>query len=240
LRVGVPLAVFAGAYALAAASVPRTFKNGDVLTAADLNASFTALDQRLAALEAKEPFAGTFPAVLGLGTGFDTNQPLDRGGTWFCGSAPDSLELSSGPLAATARVTFSHAFGSVLFTNGGAISLNQDFPNNPCGSGQDVCAAPLTFFLNSPKAQTLVVANAVDDAGAIYVDGLPVAKGLGGFPNTTSIPVPAGAFALSLMACSTGGASPATLAFVIYDKFVADPAFGLTIDFDRTFHRNGR
>ncbi|MDB4981348.1 MAG: hypothetical protein JWM82_2100 [Myxococcales bacterium] len=242
MRVGVPIAVVAGAFALARAAAPHTFADGDVLRASDLNASFAALDQRIAALETKEPFTGTFPAVLGLGTGFDTGQPLDRGGTWFCGAAPDRLEVSSAPLVPGAAVTFSNAFGGVVFTNGGAASLNQDFPSNPCGAGQNVCAAPLTFFLVSPKAQTLVIRNALDDAGATYVDGARVAGPLGGFPNTTSIPIPAGAFALSFLACSTGGAGlpQATLAFVIYDRFLADATLGLTVDFDRTFHRNGR
>jgi hypothetical protein len=242
LRIGVPLAIVVGAYALARAAVPHTFEDGEVLRAADLNAAFTALDQRLAAIEGREPFAGTFPAVFGLGAGFDANQPLDRGGTWFCGAAPDRLEVSSAPIVPGAAVTFSHAFGSVVFTNGGAVSLNLDFPNNPCDAGQPVCAAPLTFFLISPKAQTIVVKNAVDDAGAIYVDGARVAVQLGGFPNATAIPIPAGPVALSFLACSVGGAAlrQATLAFVIYDRFLAAAALGLTVDFDRTFHRNGK
>jgi hypothetical protein len=242
LHVGVPLAVIAGAYALARAAVPHTFADGDVLRATDLNTSFAALDQRIAVLETKEPFSGTFPAVLGLGTGKDDNQTYDRGGTWFCGPAPDTLNVSSAPLKPDAALTFSHAFGSVLFTNGGAISLNQDFPNNPCGAGQDVCAAPLTFFLTSPRAQNIVVTNAVDDAGAIYVDGKRIVQ-LGSFPNMmTAVPIPAGSFALSFLACSKGGAEwpQATLALAIYDRFLVDAAFDLSIDFDRTFHRNGK
>src|SRR5579862_2553811 len=40
-----------GAAAIAYASVPRTWNDGDTLTAADLNGNFSALDNRVATLE---------------------------------------------------------------------------------------------------------------------------------------------------------------------------------------------
>ena len=101
----------------------------------------------------------------------------------------------------------------------------------------DVCAEPVTFFLVSPTAQTITVNNALDNVGSIYVNGAPVLTGLGGFPNRSAIPVPAGAFALSFLACSTDGP---TIAFVIYDTFLTNTAYGLTVDYDRTFHRSGK
>ncbi|WP_437554433.1 hypothetical protein WME97_21315 [Sorangium sp. So ce367] len=52
LTVGIPLAILAGAGAVAYASVPHTWKSGEVLNAADLNESFGTLDKRVATLEA--------------------------------------------------------------------------------------------------------------------------------------------------------------------------------------------
>jgi formylglycine-generating enzyme required for sulfatase activity len=51
LAVGIPVAILAGAGAVAYADVKHTFKSGDVLKAADLNENFDELDQRIAALE---------------------------------------------------------------------------------------------------------------------------------------------------------------------------------------------
>ena len=47
----VPVLVIAGG-AIAYANVPHSFKDGDVLNAADLNGNFDALDQRITKLEA--------------------------------------------------------------------------------------------------------------------------------------------------------------------------------------------
>lgn len=255
LRAGPWVALVTAACALAIAGVPHTFNTGDPLEAADLNANFAALEQRIAALEAKDPFSGTYPAVFGLGTGYDhlpgdppPNPAVpDRGGTWFCGPAPQSLQLDA-PDAG--EVTFSHGFGSVIFTSGGRVALNLDFPwiehgsTSICGPDNAVCAAPLTFFLRSPRSQMLTIHNVLDNAGAIYVNGVRVGPyPLGGFPNETSVQVPEGAFSLSFMGCSEGidtTTANITIAFDLYDAFLTNPAYGLTVDYDRTFHRNGR
>lgn len=208
-----------GTVAIAVGEVPRTFNTGDTLTAADLNANFAALEQRLAAAEAKgEPFAGTAPAVVGLGNG-----------DGFCGSAPATLNIQS---AVSSNRATSNAFGGVVFTNAGALGIAL----NPMGTGtcMTVCTGPLTFFLKSPAAQVITLHTFLDNAGAIYVDGAAVATGLG-TDNTTAVSVPAGKFALSFLACSTDGPS---LSLMILDGFLANPAYGLTIDYDRTFHRN--
>lgn len=240
------MAIVLGAYAVARANVPHTFVDGETLRAGDLNAGFASLDQRVAALEANEPLRGTFPAVMGRGEHADAmGQPTPSSSTWFCGVAPPALNLSSAPL--TDKVLFSNAFGSVIFTNGGALSLNLDppIPFAACSTGgacapcptKEMCAEPLTFFLVSNAARSITVKSALDNAGAIYVDGVPVATNLGAFPNVSTFQVPAGPFALSFLACSNDGP---TIAFAIYDTFLADPASGLAIDYDRTFHRKGR
>jgi hypothetical protein len=240
LRVAVPAAVLAVA-ALALADVPHTFATGDTLQAADLNTNFTALDQRLATLEARDP-TGSFPAVVGRG-----EHPLGSGTapTWFCGTAPPSLEVSPAPIVPGAPVTFSYAFGTLLFTSGGAVSLNLDPattnpgpPTGPCPSSE-VCAEPLTFFLTSPRAQTITLHTYLDNLGSIYVNGTLAVGNIGGNspPSTSNIAVPAGPFSLSIMACSNDGP---TIAFVIYDAFLTNPAYGLTVDYDATFHRNGK
>jgi hypothetical protein len=252
---GFPLGAAVGASAMAFAGVSHSFRNGETLKAEDLNANFGGLDQRILALEAREPFLGTYPAVLGLGTGYPPGggPGTDVGGMWFCGGAPETLNLSSAPLTFPTPVTFSHAFGSVLFTNGGALSLNFDFPSStapssdggPSGPKESpvcnpwppaICAAPVTFFLKSPRAQTITIRNYLDNRGAIYVDGARKVGNLGTF-NTSAISVPAGPFALSFMACSNDGLN---IAFVIYDEFLTSADLGLTVDYDRTFHRNNR
>lgn len=204
--------------AVAIAAVPHTFNTGDTLTAADLNANFAALDQKLAALEAKEPFAGTYPVVLGLGNG-----------DGFCGPAPATLNIQS---TVSSLALTSNAFGRLLFTNAGAIALSLTTPTEP--SCANMCVGPITFFLKSPTAQVITLHNYLDNAGAIYVDGAAVATGLGS-DNTTNVSIPAGKFALSLLPCSTDGAS---VRFSILDTFLTNPAYGLTVDYDRTLHRN--
>jgi hypothetical protein len=64
MRIGIPAAVVAGAGALAFASVPHSFTNGETLQATDLNANFAALDQRIVALEARQvPIQAVVQAV---------------------------------------------------------------------------------------------------------------------------------------------------------------------------------
>ncbi len=55
--------------------------------------------------------------------------------------------------------------------------------------------------------------------------------------QTPSIQIPSGPFVLSFLACSTNGPS---IGFEIFDQFITNPAYGLTVDYDRTFHRNGK
>jgi hypothetical protein len=237
------LVLLLAAVAVASASVPVTFANGNVLQAADLNSDFKDLDQRLAALEAaadagaaKEPFAGTYPGVLGSGISGPGN-----GATTFlyaCGTAPAAISVSSSPPLPDAGWGASSAFGSVFFTNGGAIDINLGPPPETCTSSStpmDMCAPPLTFFLKSPVAQSITVTAWLDNDGAIYVDGVAKLSNLSG-NLVNSIPIPAGPFALSFLACSNNGPS---LVLTINDAFITNPAYALTVDFDRTFHRNG-
>src|SRR5215470_6445884 len=58
VRAGAALLLMSGGGALVYASVPHSFTAGETLTAANLNGNFTAMDQRLTALEALLP-AGT-------------------------------------------------------------------------------------------------------------------------------------------------------------------------------------
>jgi len=217
------IAAIVGAGALGRASVPHTFNAGDTLAAADLNANFAALDQRISTLESKEPFAGTFPAVRGLGIS-----------SWFCGSAPTTLNLSP---AATAQgsLAFSDAFGDVMFTSGGSFSVNLSLgstvPECPTNS---VCAGPVTFFLKSPVDQTITIHGYVDNAGAVYVNGTQRATAAGAitlsYNATANTP-----FSVSFVGCSNDGPS---IALVVYDTFIT--TYNLLVDYDATFHRNGK
>lgn len=216
---------------MAIAEVPHAFSTGDTLTADDLNGNFAALDQKLTSLEARDPFAGTFPAVIGYGLG-----------PWFCiGAAPTSLNVTTTiPGGNTAT---SHAFGDIIFTNGGIFAINRDIdvvPPELCNASPNpptpnrLCSTPITFFLESPKAQTIMLTPHLDNAGAIYINGAITASTPTG-PNNVSIP--AGRFALTFLSCSTDGG---TLSTGVFDAFLANQAYGLTVDYDRTFHRNGR
>jgi hypothetical protein len=218
--------------AVSAASALHVWNTGDTLNAADLNGNFTALDQRIAALEAN-PLAGTYPAVLGLGNG-----------EWFCGTPPGSLNLSAMP-PVSGTPSYADAFGKLIFTSAGAVAMNLSLSASSCPT-TNVCSGPLTFFLKapaSPATQSFTVHTFLDNGGAIYLNGVPVAgvapgnpaTPLGGNPNTTTISVQANAaFALSFIGCSTDGAS---IAFDIVEQFIT--ANGFTVDFDRTFHRGG-
>jgi hypothetical protein len=54
LRVALPAALLLGAGGIAYASLPHTFATGEVLTAANLNGNFQALDSRVGALEGQQ------------------------------------------------------------------------------------------------------------------------------------------------------------------------------------------
>ena len=219
------LAAVVGVGALVRAAVPHTFATGDTLAAADLNGNFTALDQRLAVLEAKaEPFAGTYPAVRGLGPG----------GAWFCGTAPTTINVSNA-VAAT-LYTMSNAFGDVVFTSGGAIGIDASMngPASACAGGT-ICAAPLTYFLKSPVDQSLTIHAYVDNTGAAYVNGTLLSNGVNG-TVTASFNVTANTpFSVSFMTCSNDGPS---MAFTVNDAFITK--YNLQVDYDATFHRNGK
>jgi hypothetical protein len=229
---GLVVAALVGAGAVVSAQSLHMWNSGDTLTATDLNGNFMALDQRIAALEANSQGA-TYPAVLGQGNG-----------EWFCGTPPGSLNLSAIPPVA-GTVSFSDAFGKLIYTNAGAIGINLSAIASSC-STSNVCSGPVTFFLKAPAApatQTFTVHTYLDQGGAVYLNGVVVAGAapgnpatpLGGNPNSTMISVQANqAFALSFIACSTDGPS---IAFNIIDQFITANSF--TVDYDRTFHRNG-
>jgi microcystin-dependent protein len=103
-----------GAGALVAASVPHTFATGDTLTAADLNGNFTAVDQRLAALEAALLPPGTivpYGGPAGAGTSVD-------GGV---GGAPAGWLLCDG--SAVSRTTYATLFGAIGINFGGGHGI---------------------------------------------------------------------------------------------------------------------
>jgi hypothetical protein len=212
-----------GAGAIGRASVPHTFNAGDTLAAADLNANFTGLDQRITALEAKEPFAGTFPAVRGAGY-----EPV------FCGTAPATINVSSA--VPTTSYGQSNAFGDIVFTSGGAVSLIESWDESASAcTGMTVCAAPLTYYLKSPVDQTITVHAYLDNTGAVYVNGTQQAMTTTGNITLSYNATANTAFSLSFMSCSNDGPS---LAFTVNDAFITK--YSLQVDYDTTFHRNGK
>ena len=242
LPLAAALAIAAGWWTLGHAQPKELHRwsPGDALTAEHLNSNFDALETRIAALESSQ-LAGSHPAVIGLG------DASEIGGFYFCGTAPQTLTLSKDvPFASWVPETYE--YGQLVFTRGGAVSLALGAPfestcpttsNADPTSSQQLCFAPLTFFLKSTVAQTLELRLFLDDIGAVYVDGAKkqsVNDKEGG--KTFQIDVPQGPFALSLLSCSNNGASGAVMS---YDPFLTDKyKETLQIDWDRVLHRNGK
>jgi hypothetical protein len=218
-----------GAGALVGAAVPHAFNTGDTLAAADLNGNFAALDQRIAALEAREPFAGTYPAVRGL----SAPAAGAPGGGWFCGSAPTTINVSSA--IATTGFTLSDAYGDIIFTNGGAFGVDLSLGTAASSCPTNVCASPITYYLKSPTDQTITVHAFVDDVGAVYVNGAQRAVTTGATLTLSYNAVANIPFSLSFMACSNNGP---TLGLTVNDPFIT--TYNLSVDYDATFHRLGK
>jgi hypothetical protein len=118
-------------------------------------------------------------------------------------------------------VTHSDAFVRVLFTNGGAVAVLLSAPTPIACAANTVCASPLTFFLKAPPtppSQSITVHSYLDNGGAIYLNGTP----LGVAPGTPPTPL---------------GIDGPSRGLNIVDSFIT--ANNLSVDYDRTFHRNG-
>jgi hypothetical protein len=162
---------------------------------------------------------GLYPGVLGYGGSFGS-------GHLTCG-APAAIDLG-----ATIN-TNSAGFGEVIFTNQGIFNLSQ--ASGPGASTcANVCVGPLTFFLSSPNAQTIVLQGYMDNGPSkIYVNGAVQQTVSTSFNQ--GVNVPAGPFALSLVSCSSDGFSTG---FFMTNTWIT--TYNLTVDIDRTFHRNGK
>jgi len=163
--------------------------------------------------------AGLAPAVYGHAFPFGL-------GHLTCG-APSGIDLGA-TLSQNSAL-----YGELIYTSQGRFNLSQSG-----GLGvtvcSNVCAGPLTFFLNSPSAQTIVLQGYFDSGPSrIYVNGTGAATVSGIFNQ--GVNVPAGPFALSLVACSDDGLS---IGFYLTNQWIT--TYGLSIDIDRTFHRNGQ
>jgi hypothetical protein len=191
---------------------PVTFNGGATINGA---VSINGQDLFAAAM------AGLAPAVFGNPYGFGA-------GHIRCG-APTTLDLGATISANTA------AYGEIIYTTNGAFNLSQSTTvyASPCAN---VCVGPLTFFLNSPTAQTIVLQGQMDNGPSnIYLDGAIVATPPANANFNQGVNVPQGPFALSLVACSNDGFSTS---FFITNQWIT--TYNLTIDIDRTFHRNGK
>jgi hypothetical protein len=149
------------------------------------------------------------------------------------------LILTGGaPPPITATNPFSDAFGDVIFTSGGAMAINLSISEPTSACPLNVCAGPITFFLKSPTDQTITVHSYLDDTGAVYVNGMQRAVATAGTAGMVTLSYNAVAnmpFSISFMGCSNNGPS---IGFSIFDQFIT--TYGLTVDYDATFHRNGK
>jgi hypothetical protein len=175
---------------------------------------------------------GTYPAVLGVSEQWATSIA-----GFSCG-APTALDFDI-PTASSNQGQAgiaNAAFGRVVFTRGGAFDMSQGTMaspppfTTPCAN---LCFGPVTFFLISPVAQVIDLGGSMDDGPSpIYING---AVAVADATANMSVPIPQGAFSISFEACSNNGP---TIAMWINTPFITQ--YGLEVDFDSTFHRNGK
>src|SRR5262249_401957 len=140
--------------------------------------------------------------------------------SFSCG-APTSIAFDIPTVNTGAAGIANGAFGHVIFTRGGAFNLSQGnlpdftpFATNgiPC---DNICFGPVTFFLNSPSMQTIVLSGFTDDGPSpLYINGGvviadssmdPVTGGLNGSGGTLNVTIPQGPFSISFESCSNNG-----------------------------------
>lgn len=223
-RYGLPIGVIAASAMTARAFDTNWIAANQPISAASLKGDLDEISTRLAALETSTL---GYPAVDSAAVG---------GGEW-CGPAPTSFSVATNASALSA------AFGRIMTTSEGAFAQGFTVPSLPinCGSAPNYCYGPITFFLINPDAAKTITLNGYFDNGPsyIYVDGntgankfLSPALGLN---TSTNVTIPTGPFALSVIECSNNGPS---MELQIANKFIT--ANGLSIDYDRTFHRAGK
>jgi microcystin-dependent protein len=112
LGAGLVLAGVVAGGAVVLASVPHTFSPGETLTAANLNGNFTALDQRIAALEAVLLPAGTIAAYGGpSGANADAGAAALPAGWLLCDGS------------AVSRTTYASLFAAIGINFGGGDGI---------------------------------------------------------------------------------------------------------------------
>lgn len=222
-RYVVPIGVIAASAMTARAFDTSWIAPNQPISSSSLKADLDELHTRLAVLE-----SGSlgYPAVIAT-----------PAGNTFCGPAPTSFSV------ATDATSYTAAFGQLLTTSEGAFAVNpgQPFPASCTNGTPNYCYGPITFFLNNPNAaKTISIETYADDGPSyIYVDGnLGANKFLsppiGAAITAVNVSIPTGAFALSYVACSNNGPS---VNLRVHSKFIT--ANLLTLDYDRTLHRNG-
>src|SRR5579871_3361453 len=105
------LAVGVTAGAVVLASVPHSFTSGETLTAANLNGNFTALDQRIAALEAGLPSGMVVPFAGPSGVAADAGAAGIPAGWLLCDGS------------AVSRTTYAALFAAIGINYGGGDGI---------------------------------------------------------------------------------------------------------------------
>jgi hypothetical protein len=226
-RYGLSIGVIAASAMTARAFDTSWIAPNQPISATSLKSDLDEINTRLATLESS--MAG-YPAV-------DSAEFGD--GEW-CGPAPVSFNV------ATDASKLSAAFGRLMTTSEGAFAQNftmLSLPSPPtsCGSAAGYCHGPITFFLLNPGAAKPITLNVNADNGPsyIYVDGNTGANKFLSLPlsfvTSANVTIPTGPFALSMIVCSSDGPS---IDVIVSNKFITGN--GLTVDYDRTFHRAGK
>ncbi len=203
------------------------FTGASSVSFADAGVTFGGMDLFTASMQ------GTYPAVVG------NSEAWGGGLAGFSCGAPTKIDFDVPTWTSSGYPGEANgAFGKTIYTRAGSFDLSQGSMAawSVCAN---VCEGPVTFFLNNPGAATTIVLQGFADNGPspIYVNGTKLVTDATANLSGTgqAVPIPAGPFSISFVGCSSDGA---TLGFWISTKFITQ--FGLTVDFDSTFHRNGK
>src|SRR5579871_585384 len=202
------LAVGVTAGAVVLASVPHSFTSGETLTAANLNGNFTALDQRIAALEAGLPSGMVVPFAGPSGVAADAGAAGIPAGWLLCDGS------------AVSRTTYAALFAAIGINYGGGDGIATfNLPDMRgrtvigAGHGTGLTARTLAQTLGE-EAHTLTAAempahtHALTDPGHAHTVSTPAGGAFGVALNGNQCGVYCGTQQQSMaFAAATAGAS---------------------------------
>ncbi len=145
IQFGLPVGILVGAAAVAYANVPHSFNDGDILTSADLNGNFDALDKRITALEKGSGPVGTDPPCP---AGY-LQDPNAGGSAIVCAKGVDEVvKVGNGGAAFWIDRYEASVWSDAAGTAAQYGTNSDDYPGTFPGNGQVTSVADLLFALS--------------------------------------------------------------------------------------------